>query len=92
MGSLDKKIARNEETAWRVIEGEALLVNPRTSALFPLDSVGTRIWELLDGTRTGTDIARILEDEYAQDLAQIESDLSSFIDDLAENNLVRVCG
>jgi len=92
MELLDKKFAHNEDVAWRIIEGEALLVSPKTSNIFPLDEIGTRIWSLADGLRTGRDIARVLEEEYGQDLSVIESDLSLFIDDLLKNDLVCICG
>jgi len=91
MELLDKKFTHNEDVAWRVIEGEALLVSPRTSHIFPMDGIGTRIWSLMDEERTGRDIARVLEEEYDQELSVVESDLSLFIDDLMKNELVRVC-
>ena len=91
MELLDKRFSHNEDVAWRVIEGEALLVSPKTSNIFPMDEIGTRIWSLVDGLRTGRDIARMLEEEYDQDLSAIESDLRLFIDDLMKSGLVRTC-
>ena len=60
MVSLENKFIRNNDIAWRVIDGEALVVSPKDSLIYPLNDVGARIWELLDGKRTVSDIASII--------------------------------
>lgn len=91
MELLDKKFLRNKNVAWRVIDGEALLVHPSTSIISPLDEVCTRIWELVNGERTGRDIASVIEIEFAENLSVIETDLSVFLDELLQNNLITLC-
>lgn len=92
MELLDNKIKKDEDVAWRIIEGEALLVSPKTSHIFPLDDIGTRIWSVLEGDLNGRQIARLLEGEYDSDLKTIESDLGIFIEELIKNNLACICG
>ena len=48
MTTLDSVIRRTDDTAWRVIESEALVVDSRNSLIYPLNPAATRIWELLE--------------------------------------------
>jgi len=45
---------QNPKAAWRVYEGEAVIVSPADSTLHTLNAVGTVIWEAADG-RTAMD-------------------------------------
>ena len=90
MGLLDKKACRNDGIAWRIIEEEALLVNPTAGHIFPLDGVGTRIWELIDGERTVGQIARQITEEFEADVATVERDVEEFAGRLAAEGLVTV--
>ena len=83
----DKTIVRNEDIAWRVIGDEALLVNPKDSLIYPLNSVGTRIWELLDGKNSYPDISNVIKEEFTGDKASLEDDVLVFIGDLVEKGL-----
>ncbi|MBI4982177.1 MAG: PqqD family protein [Candidatus Omnitrophica bacterium] len=91
MELLDKKFLRNKNVAWRIIDGEALLVHPSTNIISPLDEICTRIWELIDGKLTGRDIAGIVEKEFTENLSVIETDLNAFLDELLQNNLIILC-
>ena len=89
MGSPDKTFVRNEDIAWRVIDHEALLVNPKDSLIYPLNSVGTIIWELLDGKNSAQDISNVIEDEFTGDKANLKDEVFAFIADLVEKGLAR---
>ena len=43
-------VARNPHTAWRVYDGEAVILLTEDSTLNSLNVVGTLIWETADGT------------------------------------------
>lgn len=88
MVSLESKIIRNKDIAWRVIDGEALVVSPKDSLVYPLNEAGTRIWELLDGGRTIADISSIICDEFEGDRALIQKDVVDFIEDLLKAGLI----
>lgn len=88
MVSLENKFIRNNDIAWRVIDGEALVVSPKDSLIYPLNDVGTRIWELLDGKRTVSDIASIICGEFEGDGKAVQDDVMDFIEDLSKAGLV----
>lgn len=83
----ESKFARNDDIAWRVIDGEALVVSPKDSLIYPLNDVGTRIWELLDGKRTVSDIASLICGEFEADAKAIRDDVAEFIEGLSKAGL-----
>ena len=85
---LDKRPAPNPDNAWRVIGGELFVVVPGNRLQCTANGVGTRIWELADGSRTLNDIVDCLLDEYDVDRPTCETDLRSFMDSLEGDGLI----
>ncbi|MEK7449984.1 MAG: PqqD family protein [Planctomycetota bacterium] len=88
MNTLNKVVRKNESIAYRIIEGEALLVSPADNLIYPLNPVATRIWELLDNKRETHQIISIVSEEFDALPATIQNDTVSFIDELASKGLV----
>jgi coenzyme PQQ synthesis protein D (PqqD) len=65
-----------------------VLLNLDTGQYYNLDEVGTRIWELCDGVRTITEIARCIGEEFDTSGDPIERDVMTFVEDLAQDRLV----
>ena len=83
-------VARNPRAAWRVWDGEAVILLPEDSSLNTHNAVGTLIWEAADGdTPLGTVVDRICE-TFDVERAQAEHDASGFIETLRERSLVSV--
>ena len=58
----DRYPEQNPRAAWRVYEGEAVIVSPEDSMLHTLNAVGTFIWEAADGRTTlGTIVDRVVD-------------------------------
>ena len=75
-------------TASRVIEGQATVVQARESEVHILNPVGTRCWELADGTRSLSEIVAAICDEFEVGLAQAQADVEAFVSDLAARDLL----
>lgn len=65
-----------------------ILLTPDSGDYFTLNDVGGRIWELADGTRTVTEIAQTLSDEYEAPPEVIEPDALEVLTELAEAGLL----
>ena len=89
MELLNSSFKKNDNIAWRIIDGEAFLVNPKDSLIYPLNSVATRIWELLDGEKTTKEIVDTIQKEFKKDKAIIEKDALSFLEKLLKADLAR---
>ena len=83
-------VTQSSRTAWRVYDGEAVILCPDDGTLNTLNAVGTRIWESADGkTPVKVIVARICE-EFDIDAEQAERDTIAFLTTLRERGLVGV--
>jgi Coenzyme PQQ synthesis protein D (PqqD) len=82
--------AQNPRAAWRVYDGEAVIVSPEDSMLHTLNPVGTLIWEAADG-RTALEaiVARVC-DAFEVDRATAARDTSVFVEQLCSRGLLTV--
>jgi hypothetical protein len=80
---------KRKDIPGRVIEDKTLVVNPKTSLIYPFNAVASRIWELLDGTRSLDDVAAIIVQEFDTDGGTALADLTDFVHDLEKAGLVQ---
>ena len=76
------------QTAGRVIDGEAILMLADDSEIQVLNTVGSRIFELADGSRSISEIAQVIAREYQVDEAQAQQDALSFVRQLVAQNVM----
>ncbi|MGH7356879.1 MAG: PqqD family protein [Candidatus Rokuibacteriota bacterium] len=81
---------RSAATAWRVIEGEAVILSLDTKVLRGLNAVGSRVWELIDGQRSVEEIVDVIAREFTAERATAVADVGAFVKDLLERGLVMV--
>lgn len=79
---------RNPHAASRMYEGEAFIVIPQSHEYKILNSVGSRVWELIDGARTTDEIARMIASEYDVSYETALGDVSAFLSDLQANGML----
>jgi Coenzyme PQQ synthesis protein D (PqqD) len=75
---------------WRTLDTEALVVDVKSGLLYPLNSVGARIWELCDGARSVDEIVGVVASEFAAPEATIRADAVEFIERLADSKLISI--
>ena len=69
--------------------GDAVvLLAPDSGQYYTLNEVGGRIWQLADGSRTVTEIARLVSEEYDASPEEIEADALAVLGDLADEMLL----
>ena len=84
----ERYLARNPQTAWRVYDGEAVILLAEDSTLNTLNAVGTLIWEASDGeTPVSAIVARIC-DEFDVEREQVQQDAAAFIEKLCRRTLL----
>lgn len=77
-----------DNIAYRIIDGEAVIVDLKKSTFHTLNPVGSFIWEELDGQNTLKDIAKKLSQKFEVDLETSENDCVDFINDLLDKDMV----
>jgi hypothetical protein len=82
--------SRSQQAAWRVYDGQAVILCPDDSTLNTLNAIGTLIWEAADGqTPLSAVVARICA-EFDVEPVRAENDASVFIDELCRRGLLTV--
>ena len=81
-------LKRREGVAAQVVDGEAVLLDIESGEYFSLNSVGSRIWELCDGTRSTAEIVLVICGEFdvAEDVAT--ADAHEILDEFQNEKLV----
>lgn len=82
------KLRVNESVIQAEVDDEILLLDVEKGTYFGLDGVGTRIWQLLGNGATPEAIVGALGDEYEVDQAQLQADVSCFLDTLQGRGLI----
>lgn len=87
---LTDRPVRNDANAIREIDGVAFVLEPDTGELHSFNSVGCRIWELVDGARTVESIVVVISEEYEVDHRTALEDVIEFLGQLREKGIVHV--
>lgn len=90
MTSPEQYIAPDKRTASRIIEKEAVILTPQDSMLHTLNPIGSRIWELADGTKTSEEIATIVSAEFEVEKAVAEADILEFAEELQAKGMMTI--
>ncbi len=85
---LKKYPVPHNQTAARIVDGTAVIVLADTGEVNVLNSVGTRIWELIENKRNLQEIADTIETEYAVTRQQALEDLEEFLDKMLKNQVL----
>lgn len=79
---------RHPDIAWREVVDEALVVDPRTGKIYPLNAVGATIWRQLDGTRDVKEIENGIVREFEVPQEEAARDVEEFVSSLKEQQLI----
>ena len=86
---LDEYVVKNnEKTAYRVIDGETVVVNLKDSTFHTLNPVATFIWEQADGRSKVEQIIEKIGQEFEVDWDTAEKDCLEFLGELIRKGLV----
>ena len=83
-----KAIKQSEHALAQKVGETLVLLNPETGQYYTLNEVGSRIWELLDGTRTRDGIVAAICAEYDAGEAEIAADVDALLGDLEAEKLI----
>lgn len=81
-------VAKAPTTAWRIIEGEAVILSMETKVLRGLNPLGSRVWELIDGKRSMDEIVGQIVREFDVETRQADEDVRRFVQELLDKGLV----
>jgi methyl coenzyme M reductase beta subunit len=88
----DARIAEQDDTVVREVNGEAVLLHLVSERYYVLDEPTTRMWRVLVESSTFADAVRALGDEFDVEVDVLRRDLERFVGELVDEGLVSVGG
>ena len=87
---LDSIIKQADNLVSCELDGETGLMNLVNGYYYGLDPVGSRIWALIKEDRLVSELCALLLEEFEVEPGQCEYYVLTFLNELAQNNLVTV--
>jgi hypothetical protein len=87
---LQSRIVRADDLVSADLEGETALMSATAGKYYSLEPVGSRIWALLETPHLVAEICSVLLAEFEVDRERCEQELTTFLNDLAKENLIKV--
>ena len=88
--SLDTLINKNLEIDDTDLDGEKVMMNLDKGEYFMMNEVGSRIWEIINGTMNVKGIVDTLRSEYEVDEETCKDTVIEFLERLNNADLIRV--
>lgn len=85
---LERRLVKQAEIPWSVVEGEAVLIDHREGELIRLGPVGTAIWTALDGRRTVREVIARIRESFDVSERRAARDVQRFMKQLLRSELV----
>ncbi|HWZ76785.1 MAG TPA: PqqD family protein [Candidatus Sulfotelmatobacter sp.] len=91
----NENLIRSQSVVARVVAGETLIVPIRgrvgdLASIYSFNGTGTLIWKLLESSKTVSQLAVAVAQEYDVDPSQAERDVASFVGEMKAVGLVEV--
>jgi hypothetical protein len=81
---------KNKNVAWKVLEGEAVVLSLDSGVYFTLNATGTAAWERIDGATSLEEIGRGLCGQFQVTSEQAQRDLLELTQALLDEGLISV--
>lgn len=88
--SIETRLVREEHLFTSDIDDEIVMADMQNDAYYGLDSIGSRIWQLLEEPRTLHEICQRLIEVYAVEESICQSEVVEFAQQLLDRKIVRV--
>lgn len=86
--NLNSKLTINDKLLSTEIDNELVLMSIDTGKYFGLNTVGSRVWELLKTPIEVTDLLNRLQEEFNVGKEQCETEVMSLLQKMLDKNLV----
>ena len=84
------KIKIPDDVMFRILGDEAVILNVASGVYFGLDTIGTRMWQLMSEHGSTDKVVETLLEEYEVEETQLRRDLDKLIEQLSEKGLVKI--
>lgn len=82
------QISVSQDLIYQELDGEMVLLDMKSGQYFGLDSIGCRIWHMLQQQVHPQQMVETLTNEYEVEPEACEQQILTFIEQLQQNNLI----
>lgn len=79
---------KSENAVYRIVDEQAVIVEPKNGLVNVVNDVGSRIWAEIDGNNSAARIAEIITSEYDISADQALEDTLHFLSKLKNHQLI----
>jgi hypothetical protein len=83
------KLRIPDDVMFRILGDEAVILNVGSGVYFGLDTVGTRMWQLMSEHGSTEKVVEAMLSEYEVQEAQVRRDLNTLIEQLSDKGLIK---
>lgn len=88
--SATKYSVNRDQATWRILDGEAVVINNVTSYYYSLNKTGTYVWQLLlDDELTLEDVVERVSRRYRKSGGEVRAEVQALLEELDREGLVR---
>ena len=84
------KIKRSDNAVWRVIDDDIVVLLPEEAGLHALTGCGSRIWELIEGEISISEIIQGICNEYEVEPQKAKEEITEFVHKLESVKLIEI--
>jgi hypothetical protein len=88
--SIVSRVQINKDTLFQELQGEGVLLNLKSGVYFGLDSVGTRIWQLLGQHEVLSEVVQVMLREYDVTEQSCGQDVVALVSRMEEHGIIAV--
>lgn len=79
-----------DKASYRIIDGEAVILNLDNGYYYSLNEAGTGIWESINSKKSLSEILNFLKKKYRLPEKQLKADLMELVKDLKKEELINL--
>ena len=83
-------LPNKEEVAFKIMDGEAIIINLSTGVYYSMDNVGNAIWEIIEGGFNIDECVAAILERYDVSYEEALADVKRLVKELLEENLIYV--
>jgi len=88
--TMDSRVVGDTGIVFNEMDGETIMMSIENGEYYGLNSIGSRIWKLLESPRTASEICDSLLPDYDVTRDQCAQDVLLFLNKMAEKGVVRI--
>ena len=83
---------KTPDLIWRSLDDGTVIINPEQGDVKVLNDVGARVWELVDGERSVSQIAQEITLDYEVSFEDANKDLQNYLNVMIDQGLLQWYG